>query len=126
MSISFHLIRRISEQSSEIDWFLQVKALNLSFIIRHRQEIEKALGMAFGPAAGLEAADVLTGEPALARYHLLPSVRGDFLAKLGRLNEACAEFKHAASLTRNKRERDLLLERAGAACAGRLSAGPPT
>ncbi len=77
-----------------------------------------ALGMAFGPAAGLEAADVLTGEPALARYHLLPSVRGDFLAKLGRLNEACAEFKHAASLTRNKRERDLLLERARAACAG--------
>ncbi len=71
-----------------------------------------AIGMAFGPAAGLEAADALTDEPALARYHLLPSVRGDFLARLGRLNEAHAQFKHAASLTRNTRERDLLLERA--------------
>ena len=68
--------------------------------------------MAFGPAAGLEIVDALTSEPALASYHLLPSVRGDLLAKLGRLNEARAEFERAASLTHNARERKLLLERA--------------
>jgi predicted RNA polymerase sigma factor len=75
-----------------------------------------AYSMAFGPAAGLEIVDPLTSEPALAGYHLLPSVRGDFLAKLGRWGEARAEFERAASLTRNARERTLLLERA-AACA---------
>ena len=75
-----------------------------------------AYSMAFGPAAGLEIADPLTSEPALAGYHLLPSVRGDFLAKLGRWGEARAEFERAATLTRNARERTLLLERA-AACA---------
>ena len=75
-----------------------------------------ALAMAFGPAVGLELVDALVSEPSLARYHLLPSVRGDFLAKLGRLDEACAEFERAASLTRNARERVLLLDRA-AACA---------
>jgi len=73
-----------------------------------------AVAMAFGPAAGLELVDALTSEPSLERYHLLPSVRGDLLAKLGRLDEACAEFERAASLTRNKRERELLLERAAA------------
>ncbi len=73
-----------------------------------------ALSMAFGPAAGLELADTLTSEPALANYHLLPSVRGDLLFKLGRLDEARAEFERAAGLTRNLRERDLLLERARA------------
>ena len=71
-----------------------------------------AYSMAFGPAAGLEIVDPLTSEPALAGYHLLPSVRGDFLAKLGRFDEARAEFERAASLTRNARERELLLERA--------------
>jgi RNA polymerase sigma-70 factor (ECF subfamily) len=71
-----------------------------------------AYAMAFGPAAGLEIADALTGEPALASYHLLPSVRGDFLFKLGRFAEARAEFERAASLTRNTRERALLLGRA--------------
>ena len=71
-----------------------------------------AYSMAFGPAAGLEIVDPLTSEPALAGYHLLPSVRGDFLAKLGRWGEARAEFERAASLTRNARERTLLLERA--------------
>jgi RNA polymerase sigma-70 factor (ECF subfamily) len=71
-----------------------------------------AFGMAFGPAAGLELVDALTSEPALARYHLLPSVRGDLLAKLGRFEEARAEFERAASLTRNAREQKLLLERA--------------
>jgi RNA polymerase sigma-70 factor (ECF subfamily) len=73
-----------------------------------------AYAMAFGPAAGLEIADALTGEPALQRYHLLPSVRGDFLFKLGRFDEARREFERAATLTRNARERALLLERAGA------------
>lgn len=76
-----------------------------------------ALAMAFGPATGLELADALNSEPSLKTYHLLPAVRGDLLAKLGRYDEARAEFARAASLTRNMRERDLLLARA-AACAG--------
>ena len=71
-----------------------------------------AVAMAFGPAAGLELVDALTAEPLLAGYHLLPSVRGDLLAKLGRAAEARVEFERAASLTRNARERDLLLARA--------------
>ena len=71
-----------------------------------------AVSMAFGPAAGLEIVEPLTQEPSLKTYHLLPSVRGDLLAKLDRNEEACAEFKHAASLTRNARERELLLNRA--------------
>ena len=71
-----------------------------------------AVSMASGPAAGLAIIDALTSEPALARYHLLPSVRGDLLSKLGRMDEARAEFERAASLTRNSRERTLLLERA--------------
>ncbi|HEV8400289.1 MAG TPA: RNA polymerase sigma factor [Gemmatimonadales bacterium] len=71
-----------------------------------------AYSMAFGPAAGLEIADKLTSEPALENYHLLPSVRADFLAKLGRFSEARTELERAASLTRNARERTLLLERA--------------
>jgi RNA polymerase sigma factor (sigma-70 family) len=75
-----------------------------------------ALAMAFGPAAGLELVDALTSEPSLKAYHLLPSVRGDLLAKLGRVDEARVEFERAASLTRNARERALLLNRA-AACA---------
>jgi predicted RNA polymerase sigma factor len=75
-----------------------------------------AYGMAFDPAAGLKLVDALNSEPALRDYHLLPSVRGDLLAKLGRLEEARAEFERAASLTRNARERELLLERA-ATCA---------
>ncbi|MEA2299278.1 MAG: hypothetical protein QOF77_2214 [Solirubrobacteraceae bacterium] len=75
-----------------------------------------ALAMAFGPAAGLELVDELREEPALKSYHLLPSVRGDLLVKLGRHDEARAEFERAASLTRNARERELLLRRA-AACA---------
>jgi predicted RNA polymerase sigma factor len=72
-----------------------------------------ALSMAFGPEIGLEIVDILRCEPALKGYHLLPSVRGDLLFKLGRLDEACAEFKLAASLTDNLRERALLLDRAG-------------
>ncbi|MBL8055971.1 MAG: hypothetical protein JNK29_04700 [Anaerolineales bacterium] len=73
-----------------------------------------ALAMAYGPAAGLELADTLTDEPALQNYHLLPAVRGDLLARLGRLAEARAEFERAAALTRNAAEQALLLERARA------------
>jgi RNA polymerase sigma factor (sigma-70 family) len=72
-----------------------------------------ALGMAFGPEAGLELLDQIKDDPALANYHLLPSVRGDLLNKLGRHEEATAEFKKAADLTQNERERNLLLRRAG-------------
>jgi RNA polymerase sigma factor (sigma-70 family) len=77
-----------------------------------------ALSMAFGPAAGLPIVDALVGEPALRGYHLLPSVRGDLLWKLGRVVEARAEFERAAALTRNARERELLLARAAACAAG--------
>jgi RNA polymerase sigma factor (sigma-70 family) len=79
-----------------------------------------AVSMAFGPASGLRIVDALTGEPALRNYHLLPSVRGDLLAKLGRPAEARAEFERAASMTRNERERRVLLDRADAC---RLDAG---
>jgi predicted RNA polymerase sigma factor len=77
-----------------------------------------AVAMAFGPAAGLEIVDALASEPSLMRYHLLPSVRGDLLVKVGRLEEARSEFERAASLTRNARERELLLERAAACVRG--------
>jgi RNA polymerase sigma factor (sigma-70 family) len=73
-----------------------------------------AVGMAFGPAAGLELVDALMSEPSLRAYHFLPSARADLLAKLGRSDEARAEFERAASLTQNKRERELLLGRAAA------------
>ena len=71
-----------------------------------------AIAMAEGPAAGLERVDALTDEPALKAYAHLPSVRGDLLEKLGRRIEARAEFQRAAALTRNKRERQILLARA--------------
>ncbi len=77
-----------------------------------------AIAMAFGPQAGLELIDALTAEPSLENYHLLPSVRGDLLAKLGRFDEARPEFERAASLTRNARERELLLERARGCVGG--------
>jgi predicted RNA polymerase sigma factor len=80
-----------------------------------------ALAMAFGPTTGLELIDTLSSEPSLKAYHLLPSVRGDFLFKLGRFAEAQAEFERAAALTRNARERELLLNRSRACAAG----GPP-
>jgi RNA polymerase sigma factor (sigma-70 family) len=83
-----------------------------------------AVGMAFGPAAGLEIADGLVTEPSLKSYHLLPSVRGDLLAKLGRTDEARAEFERAAALTQNGRERALLLDRA--AEQGRPVAAAPS
>ena len=82
-----------------------------------------AVGMAFGPAAGLELIDKLMSEPSLKAYHLLPSVRGDFLFKMGRFTEAQPEFERAASLTQNARERELLLDRARgcAAASARLA-----
>ena len=73
-----------------------------------------AVAMAFGPVAGLEIVERLNAEGQLASYHLLPSVQGDLLVRLGRLDEARGEFARAASLTRNARERDLLLRRAAA------------
>jgi RNA polymerase sigma factor (sigma-70 family) len=76
-----------------------------------------ALSMAFGPAAGLALVDTLVAEPSLANYHLLPTVRGDLLVKLDRPAEARVEFERAAALTRNSRERELLLERARACAA---------
>jgi predicted RNA polymerase sigma factor len=76
-----------------------------------------AVAMAFGPAEGLARVDALASEPSLANYHLLPSVRGDLLQKLGRKDEARGEFERAATLTRNARERDLLLGRARACAA---------
>jgi predicted RNA polymerase sigma factor len=76
-----------------------------------------AIAMAEGPQAGLDLVDRLVGEPALENYHLLPSVRGDLLDKVGRFAEAKAEYERAAAMTRNARERALLLERA--ATAGR-------
>jgi RNA polymerase sigma factor (sigma-70 family) len=77
-----------------------------------------AVGMAFGPAAGLELVDALMSEPSLRSYHFLPSARADLLAKLGRSDEARAEFERAASLTQNERERELLLARAAASGRG--------
>jgi RNA polymerase sigma-70 factor (ECF subfamily) len=84
-----------------------------------------AVAMAFGPAAGLELVDALTAEGSLENYHLLPSVRGDLLAKLRRFDEARAEFERAAALTRNTRERKLLLERAAACGVGPAPPQPP-
>jgi RNA polymerase sigma factor (sigma-70 family) len=83
-----------------------------------------AISMAFGPAAGLELVDALSSEPSLKSYYLLPSVRGDLLARLGRYDEAHEEFERAAALTRNVRERDLLLERARTTTTTRISHHP--
>jgi RNA polymerase sigma-70 factor (ECF subfamily) len=105
---------------AETDWehiatlYASLAQLTPSPIVELNRAV--AFAMAFGPAAGLEIVDGLTAEPSLKEYHLLPSVRGDLLAKLGRFDEARAEHERAASLTRNARERELLLERA-AACA---------
>jgi len=102
--------------SAETDWariaglYAELARLVPSPIVELNRAV--AVAMASGPQAGLELVDALTSEPALDGYHLLPSVRGDLLAKIGRLDEARQEFQRAASLTRNGRERDLLLERA--------------
>ena len=103
----------------ETDWTRIVALYDALSQLLHSPVVELnravALGMAFGPAAGLEIVDTLTAEPSLERYHLLPAVRGDLLHKLGRYSEARAEFERAAALTRNARERTLLLERAARA-----------
>ena len=106
----------------ETDWaqivalYAELARLTPSPVVELNRAV--ALAMAFGPAAGLELVDALTSEPSLENYHLLPSVRGDLLKKLGRMDEARAEFERAASLTRNTRERELLIGRARA-CAAR-------
>lgn len=104
--------------ASETDWrriaslYEALAELTPSPVIELNRAV--AVGMAFGPAAGLALVDELCAEPSLASYHLLPSVRGDLLFKLQRFAEARQEFERAASLTRNARERTLLLERAAA------------
>jgi len=114
-----------SRLASETDW-MRISALYdaLSQVMPSPVvELNRAVAvmMAFGPAAGLELVDALVASGALKEYHLLYSVRGDFLAKLGRLDEARVEFERAASMTRNERERALMRERA-AACL-RLTGG---
>jgi RNA polymerase sigma-70 factor (ECF subfamily) len=110
----------------ETDWkrivalYAQLAEITPSPIVELNRAV--AVAMAFGPAAGLELVNELTSEPSLRGYHLLPSVRGDLLRKLGRLDEARTEFERAAALTRNAREHNLLLERART-CAG--DATPP-
>jgi RNA polymerase sigma factor (sigma-70 family) len=84
-----------------------------------------AVGMAEGPAAGLAIIDAIANEPSLKNYHLLPSVRADLLYKLGRYDEARAEFQRAASLTQNSRERDFLLSRASKCDASSMGSPPP-
>jgi RNA polymerase sigma-70 factor (ECF subfamily) len=107
--------------SDDTDWgrivelYGDLAAIEPSPVIELNRAV--ALSMARGPAAGLDAVDALKDDPALRGYHLLPSVRGDLLKKLGRLGEARMEFERAASITRNEQERKLLLERARA-CVG--------
>jgi RNA polymerase sigma factor (sigma-70 family) len=111
---SWHARARTPE---ETDWariaalYARLAQLKPSPIVELNRAV--AVAMAFGPHAGLDLVDALAAEPLLQRYHLLPSVRGDLLVKVGRLEEARAEFQRAAALTRNTRERDLLLRRAG-------------
>ncbi len=92
--------------------YLALSQINPSPVVELNRAV--ALSMAFGPQAGLELVDQLVDEPALKNYHLLPSVRADFLTRLGRLDEAKVEFERAAAMTRNERERALLLSRATA------------
>ena len=100
----------------ETDW-VRIAALYQALALRTPSPVVElnravAVGMAYGPAQALPIVDALSAEPALANYHLLPAVRGDLLVKLGRRAEARAEFERAATLTRNARERTLLLDRA--------------
>jgi len=110
-----------AREASATDWnaivahYDELLALVPSPVIELNRAV--AVSMASGPHAGLELVDVLTSVPALEQYHLLPSVRGDLLMKVGRLDEARVEFERAAGLTRNARERTLLMERARAAAA---------
>jgi predicted RNA polymerase sigma factor len=112
--------------AAETDWariaalYVALAHLTPSPVVELNRAV--AVGMAFGPAAGLALVDTLGSEPLLKNYHLLPSVRGDLLFKLGRMDEARVEFERAAALTRNARERELLLARATACGRG---AAPP-
>jgi predicted RNA polymerase sigma factor len=107
--------------AAETDWrriatlYETLAALMPSPVVELNRAV--AVGMAFGPARGLELVDRLTSELSLKAYHLLPAVRGDLLDKLGRFEEARAEFERSASLTQNARERALLLERAAGVIA---------
>jgi len=107
-----------ARRAEETDWAQIVALYDALAVVAPSPVVEinraVAVGMAFGPEAGLEIVDALAAEPALASYHWLPSVRGDLLAKLGRLDEARAEFERAAAMTRNARERELLTARAHA------------
>lgn len=98
-----------------VDLYSELAQVSPSPVVELNRAV--AVAMASGPAAGLEIVNALNSEPSLRNYHLLPSVRGDLLKKLGRLSEACAEFERAASMTQNARERELLLSRAQE-CAG--------
>jgi predicted RNA polymerase sigma factor len=102
----------------ETDWKKIVALYDALVEITHSPVVELnravAVSMAFGPAAGLELVDALIDAPELRAYHLLPSVRGDLLAKLGRTDDARKDFEHAALLAQNGRERELLLSRAKA------------
>ncbi|MEP9388257.1 RNA polymerase sigma factor [Mesorhizobium sp. KR9-304] len=104
--------------ADETDWpriaalYFALSQISPSPVIELNRAV--ALSMAFGPQAGLDLADQLVGEPLMKNYHLLPSVRADFLTRLGRLDEARVEFERAAALARNERERALLLSRATA------------
>lgn len=99
-----------TDWSQIVDLYGELAAIEPSPVIELNRAV--AMGMAQGPAAGLALVDILKDDPALENYHLLPSVRGDLLKKLGRNDEARAEFERAASITRNARERELLLDRA--------------
>lgn len=110
----------LARTAGETDWARIAALCDALAQVSHSPVVELnravAIGMAFRAAAGLELVDELSSDPALKGYHLLPSVRADLLAKLGRNAEARSEFERAASLTSNLRERALLLERA-ARCA---------
>jgi len=112
--------------AAETDWLRMVALYDALAELAPSPVVELnravAVGMAFGPAAGLDLVDALVPEPSLKAYHLLPAVRGDLLRKLGRFEEARAEFERAASLTQNVRERELLQRRA-AECAAERMAG---
>jgi RNA polymerase sigma-70 factor, ECF subfamily len=117
-----HARARVAEQT---DWgliaslYARLAQLTPSPVVELNRAV--AVGMAHGPAAGLELADKLLTDPLLEEYHLLPAVRGDLLTKLGRHEEARREFERAASLTRNARERELLLQRAASSGPNRAA-----
>lgn len=108
------LTAKATDWARIVELYTQLARLTPSPVVELNRAV--AVAMAFGPAAGLELVDVLASDPLLEGYHLLPSVRGDLLSRLGRFEEARVEFGRAAALARNVRERELLLDRASA-CA---------